>query len=371
MNNTIEKYKEIATRYIEAFNNDDWDTVRDVVSPEFTFHHPIGGTVKAGPEGMVGVWSDFKSSLPDSWHPIPVMIAEDDYLAVLLPTYGNFTGKPYHGISPTGKWVEYGMVNIVRFENDKIAENWFGMDPLSEQQQMGSAPTFPLRKLNDDENANIELFQKTINKSGLEFDNLTAFGDFVLALGPPQDKSNTTSRKIEIYRRINSSLRLIYHNKFVTNPSYSGNNSYDTENSRELVKRYIEEVLNKHNMKIVNIIFSENILIHPTAMPCEAKYFGIDSICEWLGSQRKSFPDLKIIDYFIIAQNDIVAIHWRAQGTSKGNFLMLPPTGNEVEFTGNSMFRIEDGKIVEIWETRNTLGIMKQINPEIGGGHHH
>jgi predicted ester cyclase len=49
---------------------------------------------------------------------------------------------------------------------------------------------------------------------------------------------------------------------------------------------------------------------------------------------------------------------------------MLPPTGKKVEFTGNSMFRIEDGKIVEIWETRNTLGIMKQLNPDIGKGKH-
>ena len=59
MNNSIEKNKETATRYIEAFNKDDWDVVRDVVNPDFTFHHPIGGTVKTGPEGMVGVWSDF------------------------------------------------------------------------------------------------------------------------------------------------------------------------------------------------------------------------------------------------------------------------------------------------------------------------
>ena len=43
---------------------------------------------------------------------------------------------------------------------------------------------------------------------------------------------------------------------------------------------------------------------------------------------------------------------------------MLPPTGKIVQYTGNSMYRIEDGKIAEIWETRNTLGIMKQLNPE-------
>ena len=49
---------------------------------------------------------------------------------------------------------------------------------------------------------------------------------------------------------------------------------------------------------------------------------------------------------------------------------MLPPTGNPVEYTGSSMYRIEDGKIAEIWEAHNTLGIMRQLNPEIGGGHH-
>jgi hypothetical protein len=34
------------------------------------------------------------------------------------------------------------------------------------------------------------------------------------------------------------------------------------------------------------------------------------------------------------------------------------------------MYRIEEGKIAEIWETRNTIGIMQQLNPEMGGGQH-
>ena len=371
MNNLIKNNKETATKYIEAFNTDDWKTVRDVIANDFTFHHPIGGTVKAGPEGMVRAWSDFKASLPDSWHPIPIMIAEGDYLAVLLPTYGHFTGKPYHGVSPTDEWVEYGMVNIVRFENGKIAENWFGMDPLAEQQQMGSAPAFPLRKLKNNEKENIGLFQKTINKSGLEFDNLTAFNDMVLALGPPQDKINTSNRRIEIYKNISGSLRLMYHNEFVTNPPYSGKLSADTEFSRNLIDRFINEVLINHDLNVIEDIISPNILIHPTAMPCEASYFGITGICDCLNGQWMSFPDLKISDYFTIAENDIVTVHWSAQGISKGNFFMIPPTGKKIQYTGNSMYRIEDGKIAEIWETRNTLGIMKQLNPNIGGGNHH
>jgi predicted ester cyclase len=370
MNDDIEKNKEVATRFIHAFNTDDWDTVREVVALDYVFHHPIGGTVKAGPEGMVGVWADFKASLPDSWHPIPIMIAEGDYLAVLLPTYGHFTGKPYHGSPPTGEWLEYGMVNIVRFEDGKIAENWFGMDPVVEQQQMGAIPPFPSRQLNSVEKENLELFQKTINKRE-EFDNLTAFDDVVAALGPPQDKVEASTRKIEIFKNIDGSFKLNYSNEFITNPPYNGNPNADKEQSRFLVEQFIRDVLIGHNLDVLSQIASSNILIHPTAMPCEASYYGIEGVGIWLNSQWKSFPDLKIIDYFTVAKGDIVAVHWTAIGTSKDNFLMLPPSGKEVKYTGSSMYRIENGKIAEIWETRNTLAIMKQINPEIGGNHHH
>jgi predicted ester cyclase len=370
MENKMEKKKEIATRFIHAFNTDDWDTVREVVAPNYVFHHPIGGTVSAGPEGMVGVWADFKASLPDSWHPIPVMITEGDYLAVLLPTYGHFTGKPYHGAPPTGKWLEYGMVNIVRFEKDKIAENWFGMDPLAEQQQMGAIPSFPQRQLNPDEKENIELFQKTVNTTGLEYDNLTAFGDIVCAMGPPQHGDDTKTRKVEIYKNLNGSLELAYSNEFTIDPPYSGDPAVDSELSRSLVTRFIKEVLIEHNLDDIAKIASRNILIHTTAMPCEGSYFGISGTSEWLSDQWKTFPDLSINDYFTVAQGDIVAVHWTASGTADGPFIMLPPTGKLVKYTGSSMYRIEEGKIAEIWETRNTLAIMHQLNPEIGGGNH-
>jgi predicted ester cyclase len=370
MSKLTETNKAVATRFIEAFNTDDWDTVREVVAPSYVFHHPVGGTVHAGPEGMVAAWSDFKVALPDSWHPIPVMITEGDYLAVLLPTYGHFTGEPYHGAPPTGKWLEYGMVNIVRFENGKLAENWFGMDPLAERQQMGAAPTMPPRQLSATEKANIELFQQTINTTDQEFDNLTAFGDVVVALGPPQYAEDTSTRKVEIYRATNGSLKLVYSYEFTTNPPYAGDPSADTELSRTVAKRFFEDVLIGHDLDVLAEIVSPDILIHPTAMPCEASYYGINGVGDWLGRQWKAFPDLTITDYFTIAQGDIFAAHWTACGTSKGNFLMLPPTGDPVEYTGASMYRIEDRKIAEIWETRNSLGIMRQLNPDIGKDRH-
>jgi predicted ester cyclase len=49
----------------------------------------------------------------------------------------------------------------------------------------------------------------------------------------------------------------------------------------------------------------------------------------------------------------------------------VAPTGESLEYTGLSMYRIEDGRIAEIWETRNTLAILHQLDPRIGGGHRH
>jgi predicted ester cyclase len=365
-----DKNRVAATRFIEAFNTDGWDTVREVVAPDFVLTHPAAGTVRLGPEGMISVWSHFKAALPDSWHPIPVMITEGDYLANLLPTYGHFTGEPHQGTPPTGGWLEYGMVNMVRLEGGQLAEGWFGMDPLAEMQQMGAAPRLPARQLTAAERANVDLFQQTVNAAGAEFDNLTAFGEVVVAMGPPQYGVDTSRRKVEIYRADNGALELIYSHQFTTDPPYAGNLTADADASRAVVERFYAEVLRGHDLDAMAELASGHILIHPTAMPCEAGFYGIDGAGAWLGEQWASFPDLTTADDFTIAQGDIVVVRWTARGTSQGRFLILPPTSKTVEYTGVSMYRVEEGKIAEIWETRNTLGIMLQLNPELGGDHH-
>jgi predicted ester cyclase len=377
MNKPLPKPKQVqetnritATRFIEAFNSNGWDTVREVVAPNYVLHHPIGGTIQAGPEGMVQVWSGFKASLPDAWHPIPVMVTEGDYLAVLLPTYGHFTGVPYHGIPPTNKWLEYGMVNMVRIADGKISEAWFGMDSLAETQEMGAAPSLPPRELSETEKASISLFQQTANKSDEEYDNLTAFDNVVVAMGSPQYEKDTAARDLKIYRIAGGSLELVRANNMITNPPYSGNHKADTEESRTLVENWLKEILTNHDLESLNAIALGEILIHKTAMPCEASYYGINGVRTWLGEQWSSFPDLEITEYFTLAQGDIVVARWKARGRSEGNFLILPPTGKTVEYTGLSMYRIEEGKIAEIWETRNTLGIMQQLNPELRSHSH-
>jgi predicted ester cyclase len=306
-----------AARFVGAFNNGDWDIVREVVADGFVFHHPIGGTVAAGPEGMVAAWAGFKQLSPDSWHPIPILVAEGDHVAVLLPTYGHFTGRSDQAPPPTGARLDYGMVNMVRFEAGKLAEMWFGMDPLVEFQQMGVAPAVLPRPL------------------------AHAEPGYPAAAGG------------------------------VTEPQYGGDPSVDTALSRAAVDRWFAEVLNGHDLSALVGLVTPDVRVHPTAMPGEAGFVGAAGVEQWLVEHWAAFPDLAVVADFSVASGDIVAARWRARGTSQGAFLGIAPTRGNLDYTGLSMYRIQDGRIAEIWETRNTLAILRQLDPRIGGGHRH
>ena len=368
----LEALKATATRFIHGFNDNDWDAVRDVVAGGFLFHHPVGGTVEAGPEGMVSTWAGFKALSPDSWHPIPVMIAEDDHVAVLLPTYGTFTGKGEHAPPPTGGRLDYGMVNMVRFEKRQLAEMWFGMDSLVEMQQMGVAPRGPTRTLSAAAEANLATFRRSSAIDDADIDTVAGFDDVVVVGAPPQGDPETSTRRIEVFGIDGQTVTRTYEHEMVTNPPYGGDPAVETAASRELVERWLRDVLTSHNSAAVDAIVSPQALVHPTAMPCETSFYGLSGVTEWLQGQWSAFGDLAVVDHFIVAQHDIVAVRWTARGTSSGEFMGLPPTKRELEFTGVSMYRIEHGQIAEMWDTRNTLGILHQLNPNIGaGGHHH
>jgi predicted ester cyclase len=72
----------------------------------------------------------------------------------------------------------------------------------------------------------------------------------------------------------------------------------------------------------------------------------------------------------LIAERDKVVAHWRAQATHRGEYKGIPPTGNRVNFTGISIYRIEGGQIAESWGVSDLLGMMQQLGtvPSPGQG---
>jgi predicted ester cyclase len=83
---------------------------------------------------------------------------------------------------------------------------------------------------------------------------------------------------------------------------------------------------------------------------------------------RRAFPDVVSTIEDLIAEGDKLVARWRSRATHQGEYMGIAPTGNEVEFTGISVYRIEEGKIAQSWNIEDQLGLMRQIGvvPEPG-----
>jgi predicted ester cyclase len=63
----------------------------------------------------------------------------------------------------------------------------------------------------------------------------------------------------------------------------------------------------------------------------------------------------------LIAEGDKVVARWRSRATHQGEYMGIPQTGKEVQFTGISFYRIEEGKIAESSTVEDQFGLMCQI----------
>lgn len=70
---------------------------------------------------------------------------------------------------------------------------------------------------------------------------------------------------------------------------------------------------------------------------------------------RSAFPDYRLTIEQVVDGGELMAVRWRIKGTHAA-------TGRPItDYTGVNIFRIVDGKIVEIWDTRDDLGLYAQV----------
>ena len=91
---------------------------------------------------------------------------------------------------------------------------------------------------------------------------------------------------------------------------------------------------------------------------------GIEGLTQFVSMIRSAIPDLRITIEDDMAEGDKVVTRWIGQGTHQGELLGIAPTGNQVTFTGITIHRIEDTKIVEEWSNWDALGVRQQIGAD-------
>lgn len=126
------------------------------------------------------------------------------------------------------------------------------------------------------------------------------------------------------------------------------------ETNKAIVRRYRQELMNEGNLTVVDAIFPARFALNGQEMfPATFK----PVVAMW----RTASPDMSYTLEHIIAEGDMVTEHWTARGTHRGKLFGIAPTGKYFESRGINIHHIVDGKIVEIWEVADGLGMLQQL----------
>ena len=134
-----------------------------------------------------------------------------------------------------------------------------------------------------------------------------------------------------------------------------------SERDVQLAERFHTDLFRDGNLGIADEILQPDFVIHgPGVGPEFAE--GPGGSKRYAQAIRDGFGnkvDIKHHDTF--SSGDRVAIRWSASGVHAGNLLGVPATGRRVDITGIDVFRVKDGKLAEMWQNWDQLGLLQQV----------
>ena len=84
-------------------------------------------------------------------------------------------------------------------------------------------------------------------------------------------------------------------------------------------------------------------------------------IATMMGDFLNAFPDLHYTFDKFISKDDYVVELYTATGTQQGPFGGRPSSGRTATWTGINIFRIECGKIAEVWSEVDAVSRAQQL----------
>jgi steroid delta-isomerase-like uncharacterized protein len=130
-----------------------------------------------------------------------------------------------------------------------------------------------------------------------------------------------------------------------------------TEENKAIIRRFVEEVQCKHNIQLMDELFSTDFYDHGRLSTTHT----LEESKQFFAMSFAAFPDMRADIHDQVAEGDKVVTRKTFHGTHQGEFMGIPPTGKQVAFDVIDIFRIADGRIVEHWFEGEMMGLMQQL----------
>jgi predicted ester cyclase len=127
------------------------------------------------------------------------------------------------------------------------------------------------------------------------------------------------------------------------------------------IHRWFEEVWNNKREDAVDEMFDQNGIAHGLVDPDGNEIRGPEVFKKLHRQFVETFPDMHIEVEDAVVEGDKIAARCRVTGSHLGRGIGVTPTNGPVEFTGMTIVRIKDGKIVEAWNEFNFMEMYRQV----------
>jgi steroid delta-isomerase-like uncharacterized protein len=125
--------------------------------------------------------------------------------------------------------------------------------------------------------------------------------------------------------------------------------------NREIGKRYVDGI---NAAELDPEYFATETFVYNNPQGQQTDFAGAAGTLKYFES---AFPDHHTTTYDEVVTEDRAVYRWITRGSHQGEMLGIPPSGAPIELRGMTILRIEDGKIHEVWENIDLLGLMQQM----------
>jgi steroid delta-isomerase-like uncharacterized protein len=134
-----------------------------------------------------------------------------------------------------------------------------------------------------------------------------------------------------------------------------------SEQNKALIRRWFEEVWNKGRADAIPELFAAEGIAHGLSDDAANPLRGPAGFLPFHAQFREAFPNIEVVVEDQIAEGDMVAARCSVRGKHTGDSLGFAATSLPVEFTGITIARIKDGKIVEAWNNFDFMKMYRQL----------
>ena len=127
------------------------------------------------------------------------------------------------------------------------------------------------------------------------------------------------------------------------------------EKNKAVARTFVEEVLGQGKLEKYSDFHTADFVGHSA----EGDFTLADDLAA-AREERTAMPDMQFAIKHMVAEADLVVVHWTAWGTNTQPGMGLPATGKPIKISGMTLFRFKAGKISEEWNAWNMLSVLKQ-----------